>query len=267
MSNTFSKRHGFRQIRGTPITIRAEAPPELRSVIIQVAYECGFSPRTLRPVVCRTLRKRPDSNNWSEYPNIDEEIHFLVDECEWYRVYDLVEAIAGAMRDAPFSYDADQFESEVNDYFTENGIGWKLAAGRIEVRGDELFEQSIHRAEEELQTSGFVTATSELREAIHDLSRRPTPDVTGAIQHSMAALECVARYVCGNEKATLGEILKQYRGVIPRPLDEAIAKVWGFASENARHISEGRELSFAEAELVVSVVAGVVTYLTKKQPA
>lgn len=265
--NTFSRRHGFRHFRNVPITVRTDAPPELRSVVIQLAYECGFSPKTLRSLVCRTLRKRPDSSNWSEFPNIDDEIHSLVDDSEWYRVYDVIEAVAGAMRQAPFSYEADQFESELNDYLVENGIGWKLAAGRIEVRGDEIFEQSIHGVEEQLQASGFVTATSELREAIRDLSRRPAPDVTGTIQHSMAALECVARAVCANEKATLGEILKQYRGIIPRPLDEAVSKLWGFASENARHISEGRKPSFAEAELLVGVVASVATYLAKKQQA
>lgn len=98
------------------------------------------------------------------------------------------------MREAPFCYETDRFESELNHYFVENGIGWKLTAGRIEVRGDAIFEESIHRAEEHLQTSGFSTATNELREAIGDLSRPPAPDVTGAIQHSMAALEGVARH-------------------------------------------------------------------------
>lgn len=265
MSKPFSKRHGFRQVQSAPITVRTDAPLELRGIIIQLAYEFGFSPRTLRPLICRTLRKRPDSDNWSEYPNIDDEIHMLADECEWYRVYDIVEDIANAMHEAPYSYDADQFESELNDYFAENGIGWKIAKGKIEVRGEELFERSLRRAEEELEASGFTTATSELRESLRDLSRRPEPDVTGAIQHSMAALECITRSACGDEKATLGEILKRHRDVIPRPLDEAVAKLWGFASENARHVSEGREPSFAEAELLVGVVAGVVTYLGKKQ--
>jgi len=46
-----------------------------------------------------------------------------------------------------------------------------------------------------------------------------------------------------------------------------VSKLWGFASENARHVSEGREPSFAEAELLVSVVAAAATYLAKKQPA
>jgi hypothetical protein len=66
---------------------------------------------------------------------------------------------------------------------------------------------------------------------------------------------------------TLGEILKRYRDLIPKPLDEAVTKIWGFASENARHINEGCEPNFEEAELVVSTVAGVSTYLSKKHGA
>ena len=264
MSEKFSKRHGFRQVHEAPISDRADAPHELRGVVLQLAYECGYRPKTLRPLMCRTLRKRQNDNNWSEYPNIDNEVKSLIDDCEWYHVYDAIEAMAGTMRENPSSFEAEKFESELNDYFAENGIGWKIVEGRVEVRGAEVFEQSIHQAESELQAGGFATARNELHEALHDLSRRPAPDVTGAIQHSMAALECVARVACSDEKASLGDIMKRYRDLLPRPLDEAISKMWGFASENARHIREGREPTFDEAELVVGTVAGVVTYLARK---
>jgi len=267
MTDSFSKRHGFRQVYETPITVRDDAPHELRGVVVQLAYECGFRPRTLRPLVCRVLRKRQDDNNWSEYPNIDGEVSSLVDDCEWYRFYDVVEAIAAEMHEAPFSFEPEKFATEMNDYFLENGIGWKLVHTTLEMRGTELFEETVRQAETELGLRGFSTARNELHESLHDLSRRPTPDVTGAIQHSMAALECVARVCCGDEKPTLGEILKRYRDLIPRPLDEAVTKIWGYASENARHINEGCEPNFEEAELVVSTVAGVSTYLSKKHGA
>jgi hypothetical protein len=171
------------------------------------------------------------------------------------------------MREAPYSYDAEKFESELNDYFLENGIGWKLSAGVIEMRGPEAFEEVVVTAERELETRKLSTARNELHEALHDLSRRPSPDVTGAIQHSMAALECVAREACGDEKANLGDIMKRYRDIVPRPLDEAISKAWGYASENARHIREGREPTFEEAELVVGIVSALSTYLARKHEA
>ena len=39
------------------------------------------------------------------------------------------------------------------------------------------------------------------------------------------------------------------------PAMEAITRLWGFASENARHIREGREPTYAKIELAVSVAA------------
>lgn len=262
---SFSKRLGFRRVPDREITIREDAPEELRGVLVDLAYECGFQPRTLRPLVCRVLRTRADDNNWSEYPNIDQEVRRLVDDCEWYRVYDVIEAICSAMRETAYEYELQKFEGELNDYFVERGIGWKIADGVVEARGAELFEHTLMAAPGALRAAGQVTAASELHEALQDLSRRPHADVTGAIQHAMAALECVARSACGDEKANLGDILKRHRDLVPRPLDEGLAKLWGYASENARHIREGREPTFEEAQLVVLVAGGVSTYLTRKR--
>lgn len=267
MTERFSKRHGYHRPHETEISVRQGAPHELRGVVVQLAYECGFRPRSLRTVICRLLRKRPDPRNWSEYPNIDDEVQELVDDCDWYRVYDIIEGLVATMRETPYSYDVEKFESELNDYFLENGIGWKLSMGIIEMRGPEVFEEVVNTAERQLEKRNLSTARKELHEALRDLSRRPSPDVTGAIQHSMAALECVAREACGDEKANLGDIMKRYRDIVPRPLDEAISKAWGYASENARHIREGREPTFEEAELVVGIVSALSTYLARKHEA
>jgi DNA (cytosine-5)-methyltransferase 1 len=42
---------------------------------------------------------------------------------------------------------------------------------------------------------------------------------------------------------------------VPKPLDEALSKVWGYASERARHVLEGRNPNRQEAELVVGLAA------------
>ncbi len=265
MTEKFSKRYGYQQAYVKEIVVREDAPFELRAALIQIAYECGFRPTSLRSVMCRVLRKKPDVNNWSDFPNVDGEVHALVHECKWYQVYDIIEEIYSFMLETPFSYNADRFEAEINDYFCENGIGWKISRGRLEIRGPEAFEDALNTAERELDNNEFRTARKELHEARRDLSRRPTADITGGIQHSMAALECVAREACGDTKATLGEIMKRYPNIVPRPLDEAVSKIWGYASENARHVREGREATFEEAELVVGMVAAIATYLARKR--
>lgn len=261
----FSSRHGFRHTSNVEISVRHDAPYELRGVLVELAYSCGFRPKSLRSLVCRVLLKRPDPNNWSEYPNIDDEVRYLLDDCIWYRVYDVAEAICHKMYEAPTSYNPEKFQSELNMFFIENGIGWQITDGKIEVRGPEAIQEAVNTTKSLLNSTGFKTAQQELHEALMDLSRRPDPDISGAIQHSMAALECVAREVIGNPKATLGEILKRNSILIPKPLDDAVAKAWGYASEHARHIREGRLPSYEEAELIVGLCASVSTYLVKKK--
>ena len=78
----------------------------------------------------------------------------------------------------------------------------------------------------------------------------------------MAALECVARDACGNQKATLGEITKRYPDLLPKPIDAAVEKVWGYASEMGRHIREGREPRRKEVELIVGLAATIATNLS-----
>ncbi len=260
----FSKRHGFRKIADIEISVRHDAPYDLRGVLAEIAYRYGFRPKSLRSLVCRVLLTRPDPNNWSEYPNIDEEVRWLLDHCDWYRVYDIAEALYQRMLENPSYYDAKRFQSDLNEYFVENGIGWQLANGEIEVRGPEALQETVQTAKSMLDSYGHKTAQKELHEALMDLSRRPEPDISGAVQHSMASLECVAREVTGNHRATLGEIIKRQTGIIPKPLDGAVSKAWGYASEHARHIREGGASSYEEAELILGICASVSTYLVKK---
>jgi hypothetical protein len=186
-----------------------------------------------------------------------------VTACEWFRVYDIIEAIHRYLmyRDPDR---AKEFEAEINAYFRETGIGWQLLNGVVQVRGAEAFESTVRRATAALAAAPRPTASREIEEALRDLSRRPEPDLTGAIQHATAALECVARDICGDPKATLGEILKRYPLILPRPLDDAVSKVWGYASEMARHLREGRIPDRDETELVVGLAAAVATYLAGK---
>jgi hypothetical protein len=266
----FSERHGFRP-NDAPITIRTDAPEDLRGVVVDIAYESGYSPSPLRTLVCRVLRKRADPNNWTEYPNINDEVRWFLDHAEWYEVYDVIEAIAEALtasaaksRSTIDSSDAKRFESEINKYFRRAGIGWQLIRGELQVRGSDAFEQTIRSGGRALRRTGRETAADELEEALRDLSRRPDADVTGAVQHSVAAVECAARDFTGDTKATLGELIKRNPDFLPAPLDVAVSKIWGYASERARHLREGGAPSMEDAQLVVGFAATICNYISSR---
>ena len=65
---------------------------------------------------------------------------------------------------------------------------------------------------------GRSPATNEIHQAMHDLSRRPKPDITGAIQHDMVALECVMRNASNEAKKTLGQVIGELN--LPKTLDD-----------------------------------------------
>lgn len=263
MADLFSKRLGI-EVPEKEITVRNDAPNGLRAYIPEIYYGLGKYPSDVRPIVCRTLRIAPDEGNWSERPNIAMEVQNLLMSCEWYRVYDIIEALASKLINPLNPSESFFFHDEINSYFKENGIGWKLENGLIESRGDEEFETAILEVEVVLDERSLPTAKNEIKEAIKCISRRPEPDITGAIQHSLAALECVSRKATGDEKMTLGELIKTHPGIVPAPLDKAISMIWGFSSEQGRHLREGRDPQFEEAELMVHLSATLCTYLGKK---
>ena len=261
----FSKRFGLSQKEETEITIREDAPQHVREAVLIVAeHDLDISPSTIRSVLCNTLRKIPDGNNWSQYPNIWWECEYLMENCPWYKVYDFVESMYDTLLRSSDPDRAFVWENLINECFVEQGVGWRIVKGQLESRGPEGFKVAVDTARQSLEEAKLPTAHSEIHEAMKDLSRRPDPDLTGAIHHGMNALECTAREYVSDSRVTLGEILKKYADLVPKPLDEALSKTWGYASEMARHIREGRTPTYPEAELVVGVAAATCTYLAAK---
>lgn len=255
----FSARQGVEDPR-PPISIRRSAPAELREMVIHCASEAGLPAEHLRRVLLRLLRRPPDPRLLRNEDNIIKECVGRLVDAPWFRVYDLIEKIHAALDVSA----AMQFAEDLNLYFQENGIGWAISEeGAVVSRGSEAFEASIASLAT-IEPETAQTARSEIHKALQDLSSRPDPDLTGAIQHGMAALECVAREVTGNRKATLGKILKSDPALVPSPLDEALSKLWGFASNSGRHLREGEEPEREEVELVVGVAVVVSTYLSRR---
>lgn len=256
---SFSQRNGYRA-EELPIRVREDAPDALRYGLIMLADSLGLSPQNARLEVCSVLLMRPDPNNWSAYPNVFEEVHSLVGDAPWYRIYDIAEGFYDRINSHDESR-GQEFQNRLNELFREHGIGWEMRNGRVIARGSEAFSQTLTAAVDALNADTRKTAATELQESLRDISRRPQPDVTGAVQHAIAALECVARDLTGQQNKTLGQIVSNLD--LPKPLDTALEKLWGFASEQARHVREGRQTRFEEAELVVTVAAAVTVYLLK----
>ena len=255
----FSKRMGINNA-SVPITVRCDAPKALRGYLFLLIQPYIESYKTIRNIVCTCTMTAPDRGNWGENEFMKQEIISTIEQCPWNNVYDILERVYSQIYDQTKRKD---YEQHVNEFFQQKGIGWKMKDGLIEFRGDDTFEEEIQSTSDILAKSGLKTSASEIKEAIADLSHKPNPDITGAIQHSMAALECVAREVCGS-KETLGQLIKHNTDIVPSPLNNVISTLFGYASENGRHLKEGKMPNQDEAELIVHLSASLCSYLTRK---
>lgn len=73
MPQSFSDRHGFRAPE-PEVSVRDDAPAELRDAVVQLGPQAGMSYFALRDVVCEELLVRPDPDNWTEVPNVRDEV-------------------------------------------------------------------------------------------------------------------------------------------------------------------------------------------------
>jgi len=230
----------------------------MRFGVIQAAYD-HLRYDHIRACLCRVLRTSPDRGNWSEIPNIRDEVMCLIENAEWYQVYDVIEVLVKFI-EGKLGYDnAVQFASQINDLFVDTGAGWQLKPGEgVVIRGDAEFEEAVERAQTSLSKANYGVAEGEIREALHDISRRPEPDLTGAIHHALGALESTARYLSGSEKP-FNEVVALVG--VPKPLDSALSKLWGYSSNFGRHVSPTNVPSLSDATLVVHLSSAICRYL------
>lgn len=260
MKERFSKRFGI-NLAERPITIRYDAPDELRYYVSTLLLQFNKGTlKHLRSILCTTAMISPDPSNWGENDYMKSEIESIIERCDWFRVYEIIEVAYEEIVKEEFR---EEFENNINEFFIEYGIGWRMENGELLIRGNETFEKDISETSSTLKDAGLNTSAEEIRQAILDLSRIPEPDITGAVQHSGAALECVAREVVGS-KETLGALIKAHPEIVPSPINEVVSKLFGYASEKGRHLREGILPSFDEAELIVRLSASLCSYLCKK---
>ena len=73
--------------------MREDAPDDLRYAVAAIARSASLTPSKIRDTVCQVVLVSPNRNNWSEYPNIWDEVLYLLNGCEWFKVYDVAEAL------------------------------------------------------------------------------------------------------------------------------------------------------------------------------
>ena len=263
---TFSQRHGLLG-SDTELLPRDAVPSHVREAIVEFASACYDAKELRRRLFDLLLVPPPTPPGVNDSQTRAEVVGALL-KAYWYEVYDYLEDLYGSLRQRGQMTSANELQRKINRYFEKHGVRWKLTQTTLEIKGSDALDAISSSLDRVLGDKNLPVASAEIRAAIANLSRRPSPDITGAMQHSTAALECVVRTMTNytdhtnQKKQTLGKIISRNPKLLPTPVLEAVHKLWGYASETARHVHEGKRApTFDEAEFVVGVASSIITFL------
>jgi hypothetical protein len=280
---TFSERHGLKPVR---TQIQLESMDEsLRNNLwdaLKIFYWDRVTPSLLAPYG-GWLSDHPDmngllrllwhlffhlpadtlSNNWSETKLKIRKWFF---QAEWYEIYELIEFVANHYPDTRERVNT-EFMQFCNVVLERNLSAYRFVGGQI---AEITSKEEAAEIEEALGTTkGLEGVNTHLRTALKFLADRESPDYRNSIKESISAVEGLCELISGNEKATLGQALKQIekQAELHGALKGAFEKLYGYTSDadGIRHaLLEEPNLSSEDAKFMLVACSAFVNYLLAK---
>ena len=265
----FSKRYG---LRPTPEGLMYEDVVEQARVglyhIVRQFFEKYYD---LYEALCTALRLPLDKNIAVSYPSQDYlaslRIEELIMNCQWWQFYDICEVLWQGLED---NRDSLSLSEHINTLFKEEHLGFELRDGKVEKIGSGFIDARVKEARYLLKEPEFKGADKHFEKAIKALNARPNPDVENCVKDAVSAIESVGRIIVNDDKALLSDIIKSMarNKIIPKPLDEAIQKVYAYRGDQpgvAHGLAGISTVTIDEAEFVLAMSAAMIIYLVKKR--
>jgi len=184
---------------------------------------------------------------------------------EWHEVYDFLEFTANNF---PFdSRERDQFLKFCNAMLERELSAFRFVG---EFLTPITSEEETVAIEQALSTSGrFKTTRTHVERALALLSDRKAPDYRNSIKESISAVEAACKILAGNEKATLGDALKELerQGRVHPALKNAFSSLYGYTNDadGIRHaLLEESNLDFDDAKFMLVSCSAFVNFLIAK---
>lgn len=270
MADSFSSRYGF---AGNSNSVREDAPESVRVGLREVLGNIGFNrPSSQRDIICQVLRKRSDPANWSEYPNIDTEVDYLIHSLEWFKFYDLCEKLnrLEAVRDKGFmfpSYDETLFARELNTLFAEENVVYRMnEEGEIHPEGSPDFERAKEAALVVLSDPMFGPPLEQFQKALGFRDGLP-PDHANAVKEAVNSLEAVLQIVASRPGVALPQVLTNSSLGYDSHIERVMRELYGLgcAVQGGRHAGVGGLIpSLTEADCAIHISAACIAYTISK---
>lgn len=199
------------------------------------------------------------AGSWDETLEKIREYYF---KCRWFEIYDFVEFVANIYPNKDIN---NRFMKACNKVLEEDLSAYRFVGKQIT---QITSEKEISEIEEAVQTP-LTPVKAHLEEALKLMSDRKSPDYRNSIKESISAVEAICRLITKNNKATLGQALKEVETKVGLhgALKKAFSNLYGYTSsaEGIRHaLLDEPKLSFEDAKFMLVSCSAFVNYLISK---
>jgi hypothetical protein len=253
----FSERYGYKSEESA--LIYENAPEQIRVGLREVLEICGYkTPSNQRTIVCKALRRMPDENNWTDYPNVDFEVTELINGLIWYNFYNLCEKLSKRI--------GGNFEDNLNKLFREENIGYQIKEGKIDKLGTADFRKITEQAMLILSSPRFEVPSKQYSKAMNFRNSLP-PDYPNAVKEAVNSVEGILQIVAKMPGVAMPAILTGLNPQLPSGLKKLYDGLYGYGSgsEGARHSGVGGHVPTAEeAEFIIHSCSAAIRYIVHK---
>ena len=188
--------------------------------------------------------------------------HYI--QCEWYKVYDLLQFLADS---TPTQFRNLYFIDPVNKILKEEMSGYSFVSGQIVQITN---EEEIAAIEQALALPDSLKPVREhLGRSLTLLADRKSPDYRNSIKESISAIESLSKILSGLPKAALSPALNavEKKAALHPVLKEAFQKLYGYTSDaqGIRHaLMDEPTLDIEDAKFMLVSCSAFVNYLVVK---
>jgi len=186
--------------------------------------------------------------------------HFF--EGEWWQTYDLLEFLLKVIEDDW----ALHLKEICNSFLEAENAAYRIVDNEILEITDAIEVEAIETA---LETE-FQSVSAHLKQSLGLLSDRTNPDYRNAIKEAISAVEAACRILSKNDKATLGDALKQVESKhqLHPALKGAFTQLYGYTSDSGglRHALTEKSISpaYSDAKFMLVACSAFVNFLWTK---
>ena len=237
------------------------APYSVRYGIREVLIVLGYRrPNEQRKILCQALRVHPRPYNWSDYPDVDEEVAGLLTTSSWYRLFDSLERIPLYL----LSQEVAIYFEKINALLADEMVGYRFESNRLVRVGTAEFQNAMVAARTALQDERFAEPRRQFDRAYEFRNNFP-PDWPNAIKEAVNSVEGVLQVIYDRPGVALPTIVSDN---LPSDLPGGIRRLFGSlysqgsGTLGARHASiGGNDPTGPRAELAIHLAAALHAFV------